>query len=200
MADWFIGSAFLPSNKFPIIFHDVNGTTRSVKGSFSLFNTKEINVVVNYITELLKQKFNGKSISPTDIGVVSPYKLQCKQISRAIRNGEFGKIGVGTAEVFQGQERPIMIVSTVRSGGSDLGFVSEPRVSDSFNFIAFNGVYLWKRLFIRFIFHFQRLNVIITRAKCLLIIVGSRATLSQDSNWRELIEYCIDNRSLINWR
>lgn len=132
MTDCFIGSTFLPSNKFPIIFHDVSGTTRSVKGSFSLFNSKEINVVLNYITELLKQKFNNKSVSPSDIGVVSPYKLQCKQISRAIRRNEFGKIAVGTAEVFQGQERPIIIVSTVRSGGSDLGFVSEPRVSNFF--------------------------------------------------------------------
>lgn len=132
VTDWFIGSRFLPSNKFPIIFHDVNGTTKSVKGSYSLFNSKEINVVLNYITELLKQKFNDKSVTSSDIGVISPYKLQCKQISRAIRRREFGKIAVGTAEVFQEQERPIMIVSTVRSGGSDLGFVSEPRVSNVF--------------------------------------------------------------------
>lgn len=132
VTDWFIGSKFLPSNKFPIIFHDVNGTARSIKGSFSLFNSKEINVVLNYITELLKQKFNDKSVSPSDIGVISPYKLQCKQISRAIRHHEFGKIDCGTAEVYQGKEKPIIIVSTVRSGGLDLGFVSEPRVSNSF--------------------------------------------------------------------
>lgn len=79
--------------------------------------------------ELLWQCQNGKWISPSEIGIVSPYKLQCKHIAQAIRKNALGDITVGTAEVFQGQEKPIMIVSTVRSGGPKLGFVSEPRVS-----------------------------------------------------------------------
>lgn len=37
-------------------------------------------------------------------------------------------VTVGTAEIFQGKEKPIMIISTVRSDGK-LGFVAEERVS-----------------------------------------------------------------------
>lgn len=88
-----------------------------------------MDTVVNYLKKLLWQPQNGRLISPMEIGVVSPYKLQCKHISCAIRKNELGDITVGTAEVFQGQEKPIMIVSTVRSSGTKLGFVSEPRVS-----------------------------------------------------------------------
>lgn len=62
-----------------------------------------------------------------DIGVVSPYKAQCQLLQ-----AECGKVGaanvtIGTAEIFQGQERPIIIVSTVRTDG-EIGFVAEPRV------------------------------------------------------------------------
>lgn len=35
---------------------------------------------------------------------------------------------LGVAEIFQGQEKPVMIVSVVRGGGQGLGFVSDPQV------------------------------------------------------------------------
>lgn len=41
------------------------------------------------------------------------------------------------------------------------------------------------------------MNVAITRAKCLLIIIGDEHTLKLDNNWAALIEYCLDNNSLI---
>lgn len=42
------------------------------------------------------------------------------------------------------------------------------------------------------------MNVIITRAKCLLIIVGNPLTLASNSNWEKLIKYCDDNNALID--
>lgn len=38
----------------------------------------------------------------------------------------------------------------------------------------------------------------ITRAKCLLIIVGDRTTLRLDSNWREFIKYCDINEAIVS--
>lgn len=70
-------------------------------------------------------------VTQSDIGVVTPYKLQCKVIARECRKNGFENITIGTAEVFQGQEKPIMIVSTVRTGGK-LGFVKDPRVRRTF--------------------------------------------------------------------
>lgn len=67
-------------------------------------------------------------ISQTDIGVVTPYKAQCRQITQSCRVLKFNKITIGTAEIFQGQEKPIMIVSTVRCGTQGLGFVHDKRV------------------------------------------------------------------------
>lgn len=38
----------------------------------------------------------------------------------------------------------------------------------------------------------------ITRAKCLLIIIGDDETLCLDDNWRTLIEYCQNNEAFAN--
>lgn len=97
-----------------------------------MFNTKEVDVVIDYIKKLLEPgTVSEKRITQLDIGVVTPYKLQCKFITRACRKNNFKDVTIGTAEVFQGQERPVMIVSTVRSDGQ-LGFVKNPRVRPNF--------------------------------------------------------------------
>lgn len=88
---------------------------------------EEVNAVVEYIHELLTNTYNGTTLSEADIGVTSPYKLQCKVITQACRRYKYNNITVGTAETFQGQEKPVMIVSTVRTAGQ-LGFVNDPRV------------------------------------------------------------------------
>lgn len=89
----------------------------------------EVRIVLDYIQQLLKTTLkNGKTISQMDIGVVTPYKMQRRCIAQDCHRHNLNEITIGTAEVFQGQERPIIIVSTVRSGGKRLGFVNNPRV------------------------------------------------------------------------
>lgn len=131
IADWFIGSKMLPSKKIPIIFHDLRGICKCGRDSRSFYNENEIFMVVHYVIKLINHKQKGKTVEPSDIGIVAPYKLQCERISQAIRlkvKGVQRTITVGTAEMFQGQEKPIMIVSAVRSNGR-LGFVRDPRVN-----------------------------------------------------------------------
>ena len=41
----------------------------------------------------------------------------------------------------------------------------------------------------------QRFNVAITRAKALLVIVGDPNALWEDTSWRELLQYSVDNNS-----
>lgn len=97
-------------------------------------------MVIEYIKKLLKNDGKiKKSVTQSHIGVVTPYKLQCKKITRACHQNNFNDITIGTAEVFQGQEKPIMIVSTVRTGGL-LGFVNDPRVRN--NVLRFKCPYM----------------------------------------------------------
>ena len=77
-------------------------------------------------------------------------------------------IKVGSVEEFQGQERRVIIVSTVRSSDEHLesdaahalGFVRSPK----------------------------RFNVAVTRAKALLVVVGNPHVLRLDPCWRALLE------------
>jgi superfamily I DNA and/or RNA helicase len=79
---------------------------------------------------------------------------------------------IGSVEEFQGQERKVIIMSAVRSSPTlldtdihhALGFVASPK----------------------------RLNVALTRARALLIILGNPHLLVHDPSWRSVLNYCID--------
>lgn len=70
-------------------------------------------MVIKYIQTLMETQQCKFEINQSHIGVVSPYKLQCEMIRTRCRDEFLNQITVGTAEIFQGQEKPIMIVSTV---------------------------------------------------------------------------------------
>lgn len=89
---------------------------------------KEVHAVIKLIKSLVGSVVNNREVACSDIGIVSPYKLQCKILIQYCQRLNYTDITIGTAEVFQGQEKRIMIVSTVRTGGV-LGFVKCHRVS-----------------------------------------------------------------------
>lgn len=118
----------LTNKEYPIIFDSVESTCEETRDK-SFYNSAEVETVLKYIDKLLLAKnWNGKQVRPSDIGVVTPYKAQGNMIRDECRHRKgFDQITVGTAEVFQGQERPIIIISTVRTGET-LGFVKDYRV------------------------------------------------------------------------
>lgn len=151
-----------------------------ITSSNSSFNSAEVKEVISIIQILLA---SGSRLKQSDIGVVSPYKLQCRKIAKACQTNHFNDIAIGTTEVFQGKEKKAMIISTVVSHNGQPGyFISNPKVGN--NFI--------KQDFMLF----QRMNVMITRAQFLLFIIGNHSTLSRDNNWLELIDYCRKNDAL----
>ena len=90
-------------------------------------------VVVNYVSQLMKETDEHK-IEEKDIGIVSPFKSQGAMIKKALERKGWHDISVGTVEIFQGQEKSIIIVSTVRSvllqhdGKFHIGFLSHEKV------------------------------------------------------------------------
>ena len=80
-----------------------------------------------------------------DIVVVSPYNMQVELLKRTLPDGA----RVGTVDKFQGQEAPVVLVSMATSSGDDL-----PR----------NIEFLYSR---------NRMNVAISRARCLAVIFAN---------------------------
>lgn len=77
-------------------------------------------------------------------------------------------VEIGTVEYFQGREKLIIIVTAVRSKTPTVGFLKNEK----------------------------RLNVALTRAKALLIVIGNPATLSKSKFWRKFIEKCCENKAV----
>lgn len=65
---------------FPIIFHGVCGEDQREAKSPSFFNTAEIEILVQYLKKLLQSqgKRGCPTISPKEIGIISPYRKQVR--------------------------------------------------------------------------------------------------------------------------
>ncbi|TRZ12568.1 hypothetical protein HGM15179_014547 [Zosterops borbonicus] len=170
----------LPKKGFPIIFHGVCGEDQREAKSPSFFNTAEIEVLVHYLKKLLQSRGKGgcPNVSPKEIGIISPYRKQVEKIRKAITSLEpdlrklpdISQLKVGSVEEFQGQERNVILISTVRSCSTYLQFDQTFRLG--------------------FLKNPKRLNVAITRAKALLIVVGNPTVLSKDPHWHRFLRYC----------
>lgn len=84
-------------------------------------------------------------LGPEDVLVVAPYNVQVNLIRRLLP----ADARLGTVDKFQGQEAPVVLVSMTTSSGEDL-----PRD-------------------IAFLFSRNRLNVAVSRAKCLAVLLAS---------------------------
>ncbi|KAK9933257.1 hypothetical protein M0R45_020458 [Rubus argutus] len=161
----------LPNKDFPVVFFGIQGCDEREGNNPSWFNRTEASKVV----EVTKRLTAGKNLSEEDIGVITPYRQQVLKLKKAFEDLDMPDIKVGSVEQFQGQERQVIIISTVRSTIKHnefdrtycLGFLSNPK----------------------------RFNVAITRAKSLLIIIGNPHIISKDPNWNKLLWRCADNSS-----
>ena len=113
---------------------------------------EEAGIVVALYESLLAQRYRDRdghehSMKPDNILVVAPYNMQVNLLIRTLPPGA----RVGTVDKFQGQEAEAVIVSMATSSGDTL-----PR-------------------YIEFLYSKNRLNVAISRARCLAILVASPA-------------------------
>lgn len=160
---------WLPNKTFPIILHTVFGSNERSSKTKSFMNQTEIDTVEFYLDFLLKAGINDRKIAQEDIGIISPYQLQVQRLKQMCVAKQWPTVEIGSVEQYQGREKLVIILSTARSHTPDVGFL--------------NNV--------------KRLNVALTRAKALLIIVGNSNTLQTDPNWYEFIKYCTTNHAIV---
>ena len=129
-----------------------------LKDSKSIINDLEADISVS-----IAQDYLNAGAGEDDIGIISPYADQVKLIQ------EKTPVEVKTVDGFQGREKEIIIISTVRSNShGNIGFLKDLR----------------------------RLNVAITRAKRKLIIIGNANTLITNPTYARLIEF-VESENLL---
>lgn len=163
IANFALGWKLLPNPDFPVIFNA--SWTASENEGTSLFNNGDINFIMNYVNALLKDGINGKKVAAKDIGIISPYAAQRERLKLIYTNG----VEIGTVEYFQGREKLVVILSTVRSKTATVGFLKNEK----------------------------RLNVALTRAKALLIVIGNPETLGKNIFWRRFISMCFTKKACV---
>lgn len=124
----------------------------AIHDSCSQRSQEEAEIVLSLYRSLLTQRYRdrtGKEYPMTveNILVVAPYNMQVNLLRRTLPEGA----RVGTVDKFQGQEAEAVIVSMTTSNGDTL-----PR-------------------YIEFLYSKNRLNVAISRARCLALLVASPA-------------------------
>ena len=160
----------LPNACVPMLFHGIEGRDDREGNSPSWFNADEAIQILRYIESLLRMRQNP--LQQADIGVITPYNKQMQKISKLLKGQDLGGVKVGSTELFQGQERRVILISTVRSSADFIGFDAKHKLG--------------------FLDNPKRFNVAATRACSLMIIVGNPAVLAPDPNWGRLLRACID--------
>lgn len=149
----------LKNRAIPVLFKHVKGFERNDQDSPSWYNLEEVGEIIKILSQL------HKAFNYLNVGIISPYRKHCEKISKALEHQAlFSKenIRVGSVENFQGGERDINIISFVRSNklfpeehiNTNLDFINDPR----------------------------RINVAISRAKNLLIIIGNAEVLNLEGS------------------
>ncbi|TFK49277.1 hypothetical protein OE88DRAFT_1646340 [Heliocybe sulcata] len=168
----FLDSNILATPGYPVVFHGINGKEYREGGSPSYFNIDEASLVKSYCAMLEKEHAELTAV------LLTMNTLQVQMMLESSRHillsgakiletlpEKFKNAKVGTVDDFQGQERLVMILSTVRSNTRhinddlkhSLGFVANPRHT----------------------------NVALARARALLIVIGDPAVLCLDPTWRK---------------
>jgi uncharacterized protein len=110
---------------------------------------------------------NTSALRQSDFMVVAPYNAQVRRLREALTEAHLPDVAVGTVDKFQGRQAPIVLYSMATSSIEDV-----PRS-------------------LEFLFSRNRLNVAISRAMCLAIIVASPRLLESHAR-------TIDQMRLVN--
>ncbi|KAL3527376.1 hypothetical protein ACH5RR_012032 [Cinchona calisaya] len=146
-------------------FIDINNGNEQIDNRCSTKNLLEVYVIAEIVSNLHKQSLVSKQ--KVRVGCISPYKAQVFAIQEKLgntystdRDSDFS-VNVRSVDGFQGGEEDVIIISTVRcNGNGSIGFLS----------------------------NHQRTNVVLTRARHCLWILGNSATLvNSGSVWKKLV-------------
>lgn len=171
------------------------GTVKNIN-DFGVYNGKNVVFLNLPITKGVEQKFSGVICRPCEaekvidvlkeiirkdqtrsirIGVMSFYKGQVECLNKILKDTfpeeTLKKIECSTVDSYQGKEFDVAILSTTRSN-------VEPDIGKALGFIHYSA---------------SRINVALSRARKLLIVVGDAETMGRNEHFEHYIRYAKEN-------
>lgn len=144
-----------------LVYIDVKGNQLKTE-SASYKNIQECEAIIQKLEELNSclEEYKEK----VSVGIISFYKAQVQLLKKEIINTRFENldIQVGTVDSFQGLEKDVIFLSSVRTKG--IGFIANP----------------------------NRLNVSVSRAKKLFVLFGDIDNLKTNSLIKKIIQKCVN--------
>ena len=148
-----------------VLFIDTAGCgfeEKENKETKSRFNPEEFQILCEHLYQL-KEKFEERPVP--EIALISPYREQVLYMKQAAEDDpqlEDLDLAINSIDGFQGQEREIVYISLVRSNEKgEIGFLND----------------------------YRRMNVAMTRAKKLLVVIGDSATVGRHRFYENFLEY-----------
>jgi helicase MOV-10 len=168
----------LRNKKCPIIFETVQGLESKQSPDPSRFNVVEAERVLHHV----KTVHNACEVPYSEIGVISPYSAQVDRIRDLLDKHGCNDVRVGSVEEYQGDEKTVIIISTVRtSAKSKLEQVETDAWENALGFLR----------------NPKRFNVAMTRAKKLLVVVGDPRVLVMEEDWYAFLVFCRHENAII---
>lgn len=156
----------------------MDANTRVVFISCPIDPIKKVNKyqaeLISIIVDFFISEF-GDTLNSHNLGIVTPYRLQNAEIFNRIGEKAKNFVTIDTVERFQGSERNVIFLSLPYNN------LQQIRLSQSI-FLDDGGYSIDRKL-----------NVAISRAKDLLIILGNEGLLKENVVYRKFIEYLENN-------
>lgn len=104
----------------------------------------------------------GRGVPPKDVAIITPYHAQVRLLRGLLREEVAQGVDIGSVDGFQGREKEVVLLDLVRSNDQNqLGFLKDTR----------------------------RMNVALTRARRLLMVIGDSATIGIHPYYAAFMEY-----------
>lgn len=152
---------------------DVDSASR-----FNMGEAKICKFFVDYLKNIISSNNNENnphelktSLNLNYIGVITPYSAQVNCIKNLLPAEEYPELEISTVDGFQGREKEIIILDLVRSNKKhEVGFLADRR----------------------------RLNVAVTRAKRMCILICDSSTVKNDEFISKMCDYFSENAMQID--
>lgn len=158
-----------PNPDCPVAFINVDAQEEAEGDS------KANSIEAQMIADIVRNVLHSKELKVSEVGVVTPYMAQVRRLRQLLRpvlppGADPRLLECASVDNFQGREKELIVFSAVRSNkAGNVGFLAD-----------------WRRL-----------NVMITRARRGLVVVGNAETLRSDHIWGHWLDFAEKQKCLI---